>query len=107
MNETMTSNNLDAQKIGRETFGCVRWAVPLWSGAWLGTLCLGFQGDMVRVWLFMIVGIGWGGVGGGAACVCVCPVFRGLPLRGCSPWCACRFCGVPWVFPLYFSSSPC
>ena len=58
MNETMTSNNLDAQKIGRETFGCVRWAVPLWSGAWLGTLCLGFQGDMVRVWLFMIVGIG-------------------------------------------------
>ena len=73
----MTSNNLDAQKIGRETFGCVRWAVPLWSGAWLGTLCLGFRGDMVRVWLFMIVGIGWGGVGAGAACVCVCALSSG------------------------------
>ena len=77
MNETLTSNNLDAQKIGRETFGCVRWAVPLWSGAWLGTLCLGFRGDMVRIWLFMIVGIGWGGVGGGAACVCVCALSSG------------------------------
>ena len=77
MKKTMTSNNLDAQKSGREAFGCVRCAGPLGSGAGLGTLCLGFRGDMVRVWLFMIVGFAWRGVGGGAACVCVCALSSG------------------------------